>query len=410
MKRSSMRSSLPVLFGLSWIVAVIAYLAIHGPPQVFSRTHEERGGSSHLFTKIFRSFIDNDALPFRPHLYLSREPGVHVSRSVRRGDILVSIPIESSGLVIDGSIMSTIPPKISYLLGFETLSATAKTILSISYYKRMDNRDIIGSVSSALALLWKAIGVHPFPDKRWVKYKALFSVDPAGSSGIDEMDGFIRDAQTVLSESFSFVKTHSLSKSYGISESDLRWSYIFLHAFGVRQPDNQYILIAPLMFARKSVHASSIEFERSSDGLGFNVIATRDLARGDEVVIDASAYFTDSFAFAFQGSWVAHDSIHRVWVNLPPVRYWISNDPIEQANFRNTLVESFEAKHPHSPLWITYMDIVDALRGKLAQIVTTPPSESQVDKLRLMYVQFLIGEIIHFEKGAVTQKRDSVDV
>jgi len=312
----------------------------------------------------------------------------------------------SSSLIIDG--IHNIPIELSGLQGFTRLSLQSRKLLAIAYHKSTDLEE-----TSPLGLLWKGVGVHPIPDHRWIKYQGLFGMFPTnpggGQTGIDEIDEIINEWFPVIHEAYSFSRSHNLNRQYGISETELRWSCIFLNAFGVPAVHGGMILIAPLVFARRTTLPEKgvyvvIEDER------IRIHASGRIDRNDEILIFSGEFFSDVHALLFHGSWISDDSIHRGKLQLNPTTtsYWFSNIEEESVRNRGMLLEHFSTTaSPFTGL----EEILRLLKKKLhditQRVVTVP---QPIERIRFVYIAGLLNEIAFFEAELNIKKSETLDL
>ena len=374
--------------------------------------------SNSLFSKTFTSFIDNpfiSSTPFSSSLTVSssrgtNRVGLYTAKPIPSNEVILAMSPELTGLVIDG--VHNIPLELSQLLGFSNLCDEIKTILIIAFHKANDHEH-----SSPLGFLWKGVGVDPIPDHRWIKYKGLFTVANGTVTGIDEIDEAVIAAANTVSETLIFSRSHNLQRLFGITETEIKWSYIFLHAFGVIEGVRK-IIIAPLVFARHSINqAKTLSLTRSPIGT-IDITCKSPLDRGEELVVDGKSYLSDSYAFLFHGSWVGDNSIHRGKLMLrhdkgsEMIEFWFSNIDEESVVFRENLLGKFLA-FEDSDEWSDFRAIDNILMSLVSKMESIQPqltsTDSTIERIRFIYVNGLVGEIDYFKTLSSLKRKELFD-
>ena len=410
-------SFVPFVGGVSILASLIAFLLVIPEDSIwrFQKTAEPiKSLSNSLFSRTLASFMDNPFLlptPYANSLVVSSARGttqvsIHTTKFIASNEAIFSIPADLSGLVIDG--IHNIPFELSQLSGFPKLNEEIKTILSIAFHKSNDLER-----SSPLGLLWKGVGVEPIPDNRWIKYKGLFTLQNA-TTGIDEIDDAVLRASTIVSETLQFARSHNLARFFGITETEIKWSYIFLHAFGVLGPQGRKIIIAPLVFARHSTNqARTVSITESADTIDILTSSLSNLDRGEEILVDGKPYLSDAYAFLFHGSWIGDGSIHRGKVTLrsnnnSKIDYWFSNVEEESKMFREWLLGIFTSTL-HDASWAEIRAIHAILNSLQMKLESLRPSLSSLssakngvidcplERIRFIYFNGILTEINFFE-------------
>jgi len=415
-------SFVPFASGVSVLSALVAFLLLVPEDSVwrFHKSSEPiKSLSNSLFSKTFSSFMDNPFLsltPFSSSLIVSstrgtNHVGLYATKPIGPNELVLSISPDLTGLVIDG--IHNIPLELSQLIGFSKLSDDVKTVLIIAFHKTNDLEN-----SSPLGYLWKGVGVEPIPDHRWIKYKGIFTLTNGTISGIDEIDDAVSAASSVVADAVAFSRSHNLPRTFGISETEIKWSYVFLHAFGVLASDKSQrkILVAPLVFARHSINqARTLKLSPSPIGT-LDIYTQQSLERGDELLVNGKPYLSDAYSFLFLGSWVSDTSIHRgkirlVFENDFSIHHWFSNVEEESSEFRLSLIHQLLKKQtsPSDPWAELYAidKILVALHEKLNAIRPKSVSDTPIERLRFIYFTGILSEIIYFE-SLLNEKRAEI--
>ena len=414
-------SAKPLLVGSS-ILALICSL-IYVKMDSLLKLSLPPAGSNSIFNSILSSFSVNEEHPI---VSLRNDFGLSITRPLSVNQSIFSIPLETSSLVIDGT--HNVPTQFHTLQGFGALSTDARTILSIAVFKITSDE-----FSNSFSQLWKGVGVAPIPDSRWVRYRGLFSLD-TNATGIQEIDRYVNVGHQVISECMQFVKANSLQRVfYSLNEAELRWSWIFLNAFGVRL-DGHKALVAPLVFARHTVDAiRAVGIE--TKGNKVRIFSRKKMDRGEELLIDGRDEISDGFAFLFHGSWVADDSIHRgrFWIPLITggkpdgtthellkkqgcvdednlLAVWLSTDLVELGSTRNTLTRCslLSVLAPNQTVSADKQikassRVVSGIKSELSKIQPT-------DTVKFQYFNLLFNELIFWEALKAKQTREAVDL
>jgi hypothetical protein len=238
---------------------------------------------------------------------------------------------------------------------------------------------------------------------------------PFPTTGIDEIDEIIREWFPVVSESFSFSRSFNLNRAFGITETEIKWSCVFLNAFGVPTPGG-LILVAPLIFARRTV----IPDKAVSIQVGRDYLEAKWMSNGggrnEELLVYNGNLFSDSHALIFHGSWISDDSIHRGKILLTPphgennsLAYWFSNIEEESRVNRQGLLASVSGSSPFKP----YELVLNMLRQKLDDLVDAKKQQSQsaqIERIRFVYISGLLSEIAFFENELNIKKAAILDL
>ena len=300
------------LLGVSILTFIFSLLILRF--DVFFVSSEARTSNDFIFGRIFNS-LDHPGSVWSVSLKKEFGGRLQLSKPVVAGDVIMSVQS-----VIDG--VSGIPSELDTYAEFHQLSQTARIMLCLVFSKlRADETD-------PFFLLWKAVGVHPIPDIRWVKHKGLFSL-PFTPTGVAEIDAYLEDGHARVAESFLFAKQHHLNRQYGLTEPELKWAYIFLHAFGCEVDRGQKIIVPPLIFARHAMDGVTVR--RNS---AIEVVAASDMEKGSEIFLNGSDYISDVWTLLFQGSWVADDSMHRIRNFDSEYPEWFSNEIRDKEKWR----------------------------------------------------------------------------
>jgi hypothetical protein len=349
-----------------------------------------------LFNVILESFFPNDAAPI---FSLRGEFGLKLTRPVAANHSILTLSLDTNPFVIDGT--RNVPSQLTSIGGFGDLSHEAKVMLSIALYKVSSDE-----FSNPFSLLWKGVGVRPIPDVKWVRYRGLFALG-VKKTGVREIDAYITRAYEVVGECMSFVRQqHSLDKHlFQISEDELRWTWVFLNAFGVSVSGGGKILEPHLLFARRTLHAASAVSWTQEETGKLKIFSAKPLDRGEEILLDASGEMSDGFALLFHGSWVADASIHRGKFSLPflgsaecdndgdnRISFWLSNDVEDLEKSRKKMTRCMQLTS-------------EAAIEKFCQLITEelvymqkdPVGESWVEAVRFHYFNLLYSELLYWE-------------
>jgi hypothetical protein len=367
---------------------------------------------NHIFNNILSSFFMHpEDSPLAPH----RPFGLVVTKRFSTNQTLMSFPLDMTPLVIDGQ--NNVPSQLTALPDFKTLSIEARTCLSISLLKVMSE-----SFGGPLSLLWKGVGVRPIPDVRWVSHRPLFAIG-TNSTGIEELDRLLQVTHRTIEECLGFIKAHYWELPSSLTDAEVRWSWLFLNIFGISIGEHK-ALVAPLIFARRSIDKSR-SLTMHHDGASVTFSTERKLERGDEILIDASNDISDGFAYFFQGSWVADDSIHRgrFWLRLSDspkkgecldqdglLEIWLSNDELELTNTRERIHQCVKAhivgpnkkSSPSQDLRVIEL-ILKIFRDQLKRMHAVPVSE-QTTPIKFQYFNLMYNEVVFWE----TKKNEKI--
>ena len=376
-----------------------------------------------IFGSILTSFFPNDE---SPGVSMRHPFGLSTTRTFSANLSILSFPIALSPLIIDG--VHNVPVQFSALFGFSALSPEARTIISVAIYKTSNEE-----FTNALSGLWKGVGVRPIPDTRWARYRGVFALGQA-RTGIEEIDRYVATANAVLNESMSFIKHESLQRLLRpLTEAELRWSWIFVNAYGVDMNGHKAI-VAPLIFARRSFNSSRAASVKTVGGL-LTVVSPRKLERGEEVFLDASADATDAFAFLFHGSWVSDDSVHRgkVWLRLVgDVNHDVKQGCVESDGTTAVLLSTDTSQLHAARDWLrecvrisvnSSMDrmspakelravstLIKAFEEELKRLQKHTSSDSALEAVRFQYFNLLYTEFVFWSEQRERLLATSVDV
>ena len=383
-----------VLLGISILVAVASFLATHF--DAYFATADGKTSNNFIFGRIFNSLVSNED-GISTSVALKKDLGLQLTKAVGVGEVILSMETSSFfPMVIDGA--SNVPIELSEASAFSSLSLSCRTILCISFSKLNSDE------SSPLNLLWKGVGVFPIPDIRWVRNKGLFALSAAGPTGIPEMDRYIASANETVSECVQFAKTHNLQRLYGINEVELKWSYIFLHAFGV-ELEGRKIFIPPLLFAKHTLGGpGTLQVRLSGEIVEVRSVGKAD--KGSEILVDGSSYISDVWALLFHGSWLNDDSLHRGLFEIGGEFIWLSNDPTEQSLSRTQMLELFDVSSPAKRLSAT-KKVIAQLTLRLAETQAAGGSDF-AQRIRFVHFHLLLTELVFFEKQLAQLKLNLV--
>lgn len=345
-----------------------------------------------IFNSIIDSFFPNDVAPI---FALRNDFGLTITKPVPANHSILTLSLDTNPFVIDGT--RNVPSQLSILNGFSDLSQEARTVISIAVYKVSSDE-----FSNPLSLLWKGVGVWPIPDVRWVGYLGLFALG-VNQTGVAEIDRHIVKSLEVLGECGSFLKNQqSLNRSlHLIDEAELRWTWVFLNAYGISINKGVKILEPHLMFARRTLDitkAVTVKLE----GRKIKVTSQRNMQKGDELFLDATGEMSDGFALLFHGSWIADESIHRgrFWFPVSQtgcatdeefpqgvMSVWLSNDTQELEVSRAKILRCFS-------------DPREMLKKALLEMHTgiELPHKSAIEAVRFQYFNLLYSEYVYWEE------------
>ena len=331
-----------IILGFSVLVATISMVYLN--LDALLKHALPSSGNNSIFNSILSSFASGEE---SPSFALKTDFGLITRNMVAANQSLLTISLDATHMVIDG--VHNVPGQFASLLQFSELSLDARTTLSIAVLKST-NDDFPNSFS----LLWKAAGVRPLPDSRWVMNKGLFSLPRDSATGVAEIDLEVARAYARIDECLAFIRSNPTRALRGVTEIDLQWSWIFLNAFGVPLSDDRKIIIGPLVFARHSIDTEKT-VKISADPSSISVTSPNKMERGDEILIDGSRDVTDGYAWLYHGSWLADESIHRGRFGLAvdpaftvdskeceifsqgELKIWLSNDSAELDHTRDIL-------------------------------------------------------------------------
>ena len=405
------------LIGLSTIAVVVALLYSRAE-SFFGLEYHGSGKRNSIFNSILSSFFTS---PVDQSLVLSNPFGLSANRPVSGGESIISFSRDSSPLLVDG--LKNVPAQLSTLHGYDRLSLDARVTLSVALMKTQSD-DFI----DPLSLLWKGVGVRPIPDVRWTKHRGLFSLN-INVTGVEEIDRAIAKGGRVVHECIQFIRSHYRYLPSGLNEAEIKWSWIFLNSYGVPL-DSHKALIAPLIFARRSLH-NNRSLSVLTDSTSVSFVVNRKVERGEEVFIDGSDEISDGFAFLFHGSWIADDSVHRgkFWLRLMEgsqdmglrdtlysqgcvdkdgsLEVWLSNDERELSSTRTRMHKCTEAfmsngmgdreLSPSQAVRVRSL-IWKLLKQEILKLqVDKNTADDPLSPIRFQYFNLLYNELIYWE-------------
>ena len=410
----------PILFGSSVLVAALSLMYMR-MESLFNLSAPSVQTNS-IFSSILASLFPNDETP----AIAVRHPfGLSSTRTVPGNHSIISFPVDFSPLIIDG--VHNVPVQFASSAGFKSLSQEARTTISIAIYKTSNEE-----FTNALSLLWKGVGVRPIPDTRWARYRGVFSLSQT-STGIEEIDRQVTKAHSVMSECSAFLKQGSLQRIFrGLDEAELRWSWVFLNAYGVLLEGSK-ALVAPLVFARRSFDPTRAALVNTFQGT-VSVSSSRKLDRGEEVLLYAADELTDAFAFLFHGSWVADESVHRgkVWLALAgdsreqlvksgclgrdgKTQVTLSTDAGEQAAARERLRKCSQISvngHEITPAkeQRAVAKLIHAFEEELGRLQKQTSSDSALEAVRFQYFNLLYTEFVFWTEEQERIRSKTIDL
>ena len=399
--------------GAALLAAVVSIIYSH-KDSLFSGSLHTPVQKNSIFGSVVTSFFPGP----QPASVAFKNPfGLVASRPTAPNETIMYFPEETTHLIIDGS--SGIPFQLQLLSEFDSLTHDARVTLSMSLHKVMSEE-----FSGPLSLLWKAAGVRPIPDVRWVRHRGIFSL-PSNQTGVDEIDRHLERARTVVAECMDFVRTNSRYLPSTLTEAEIGWSWIFLNLFGTNVNGSK-ILIAPLVFARRTVNVTrTVTIRRDLEGT--SVMSRSKTERGEEILVDGSHELSDGFAFLFHGAWIADESIHRgrFWLKLAPgeaarrpvlvtqncidsdglLSVWLSNDEKELTASRARILRcgrmfilngmAIEKLSPGRELRALTL-IENLFRKEIASIHRPGTPDDVLAPIRFQYFNLLYNELVYW--------------
>jgi len=392
---------------------------------LFSESLHSSGHRNSIFGSVIASFFP---APQSSSVAFKSPFGILAARPFAANDSIMYFPEETTHLILDGS--SGIPFQLQLLSEFDSITHDSRVTLSMTLHKVMSEE-----FSGPLSLLWKAAGVRPIPDVRWIHHRAIFSL-PSDRTGIEEIDRHLENGKRVVTECMDFVRANSRYLPNSLTEAEIRWSWVFLNLFGTTLNGNR-IIIAPLVFARRTVKSTKAVSIRQ-DHEGTWVFSQTKIERSEELLVDGSCELSDGFAFLFHGAWVADESIHRgrFWLKLAvgeagrrPVllnnncidkdgtlSVWLSNDERELVSTRARVLNCVrmyitngqEADITLSPAReIRTLNLIENLFKKEIETLHRPSSpEDPLSPIRFQYFNLVYNELVFWteRKAKLTAK------
>jgi hypothetical protein len=399
--------------GLALLIGVFSYIYSRFDLLLESGLPSQ-GPKNSIFGLVVSSFFQPPLSP----LFIAKQPfGILSSNQIGANQSIMYFSDDSTHFILDGS--SNVPFQLQSLSEFESLSHETRVTLSIALHKVMSDE-----FPGPLSLLWKAVGVRPLPDVRSVRYRGLFSFDQE-KSGIEELDRLITSGTRIVQECLEFLRANSRSLPSALGEPEIRWSWIFLNLYGINVGHSK-VLIAPLVFARRSLNTTkTVLVRRESEGI--SILNRLKLERGDEIFVDGSKEFSDSFAFAFHGSWVGDESLHRgrFWLKLAEnepgrrqhlianncsdieglLEIWLSNDERELVATRarvNRCVRIYISNGSANATLSTgrelrILALTEKLFKKELELLYRPSNQEDVfAAIRFQYFNLLYNEVVYW--------------